>query len=70
MLLTIATEPGKDHLIHIDLVFEGDAQIQLRTDRIACRLDDFGDAGAVQGDARAIIWARTGSGSRPRDRAA
>ncbi len=41
-LLTIATEPGKNHLIHIDLVFEGDAQIQLRTDRIACRLDDFG----------------------------
>jgi hypothetical protein len=44
VLLTIATEPGKNHLIHIDLVFEGDAQIQLRTDRIACRLDDFGDA--------------------------
>ena len=43
VLLTIATEPGKNHLIHIDLVFEGDAQIQLRTDRIACRLDDFGD---------------------------
>jgi hypothetical protein len=42
VLLTIATEPGKQHLIHIDLVFEGDAQIQLRTDRIACRLDDFG----------------------------
>lgn len=42
-LLTIATEPGKDHLIHIDLVFEGDAQIQLRTERIACRLDDFGE---------------------------
>ncbi len=44
VLLTIATEPGKSHLIHIDLVFEGDAQIQLRTDRIACRLDDFGAA--------------------------
>jgi hypothetical protein len=42
-LLTIATEPGKDKLIHIDLVFEGDAQIQLRTDVIACRLDDFGE---------------------------
>jgi hypothetical protein len=42
VLLTIATEPGRNHLIHIDLVFEGDAQIQLRTDRIACRLDDFG----------------------------
>jgi hypothetical protein len=42
-LLTIATEPGKDHLIHIDLVFEGDVQIQLRTDAITCRLDDFGE---------------------------
>lgn len=42
-LLTIATEPGRDRLIHIDLVFEGDAQIQLRTDAIACRLDDFGE---------------------------
>ena len=42
VLLTIATGPGKNHLIHIDLVFEGDAQIQLRTGRIACRLDDFG----------------------------
>ena len=41
-LLTIATGPGKEHLIHIDLVFEGDAQIQLRTERIDCRLDDFG----------------------------
>jgi hypothetical protein len=43
VLLTIATEPGRDRLIHIDLVFESDAVIQLRTDRIACRLDDFGD---------------------------
>ena len=43
VLLTIATEPGRDKLIHIDLVFEGDATIQLRTDRIACRLDDFGE---------------------------
>ncbi len=43
VLLTIATEPGKEHLIHIDLVFEGDVWIQLRTDSIRCRLDDFGD---------------------------
>jgi hypothetical protein len=42
-LLTIATEPGRDHRLHIDLVFAGDAQIQLRTDLINCRLDDFGD---------------------------
>ena len=41
-LLTIATAPGKERLIHIELVFEGDAHIQLRTDAIACRLDDFG----------------------------
>lgn len=43
VLLTIATEPGRDKLIHIDLVFEGDAVIQLRTDRIVCRLDEFGE---------------------------
>lgn len=42
-LLTIATEPGKGHLIHVDLVFEGSAQIQLRTDAILCRMDDFGE---------------------------
>jgi hypothetical protein len=42
-LLTIATEPGREHLIHIDLIFAGDVQIQLRTDRIDCRLDDFGE---------------------------
>ncbi|MFO1068326.1 MAG: DUF2948 family protein [Geminicoccaceae bacterium] len=42
-LLTIATEPGRDRLIHVDLVFAGDKQIQLRTDRIAARLDDFGE---------------------------
>lgn len=43
-LLTIATEPGRRHLIHIDLVFEGDVWIQLRTDAIHCRLEDFGEA--------------------------
>lgn len=43
VLLTIATEPGREHLIHIDLIFEGEARIQLRTGRISCRLDDFGD---------------------------
>ncbi len=42
-LLTIATEPGRRHLVHIDLVFEGDVWIQLRTDAIRCRLEDFGD---------------------------
>ena len=44
VLLTIATYPGKEHLIHIELVFEGDAWVQLRTDAIHCRLDDFGEA--------------------------
>jgi hypothetical protein len=43
-LLTIATAPGKEQLIHVDLVFEGDIHIQLRTDAIDCRLDDFGPA--------------------------
>ena len=43
VLLTIATEPGRAKLIHIDLVFAGRAEIQLRTDRIDCRLDDFGE---------------------------
>lgn len=44
VLLTIATEPGRRHLIHVDLVFEGDVWIQLRTDAIRCRLEDFGEA--------------------------
>jgi hypothetical protein len=43
VLLTIATEPGTDHVFHVDLVFEGEARIRLRTDRISCRLDDFGE---------------------------
>jgi hypothetical protein len=42
-LLTIATEPGREKLVHVDLIFEGDACIQLRTDRIAARMDDFGE---------------------------
>jgi len=42
-LLTIATGPGRQRLIHIDLMFEGDVSIQLRVDRIAARLDDFGE---------------------------
>lgn len=43
MLLTVATHPGRDRLVHIELVFEGDARIQLRTDKISCRMDDFGE---------------------------
>lgn len=45
-LLTIATRPGKDHLIYIDLVFEGSAEISLRTGAIGARLDDFGEPAA------------------------
>jgi hypothetical protein len=44
VLLTIATEPGRKHLMRIDLVFEGDARIRLLSDAITARLDDFGDA--------------------------
>lgn len=42
-LLTVATSPGGQGLTHVDLVFEADAGIQLRVDRIAARLDDFGE---------------------------
>ncbi len=44
VLLTIATEPGRDHLLHIHLVFAGGAEIQLRSDAIRCRLEDFGES--------------------------
>ena len=42
-LLTIATEPGERQLFHIDLVFEGGPEIQLRTDCIDVLLEDFGE---------------------------
>jgi hypothetical protein len=42
-LLTIATSPGRGELIHVDQIFAGDAVIQLRTPRIMCRLEDFGE---------------------------
>ncbi len=42
-LLTIATEPGERQLFHIDLVFEGGPEIQLRTDCIDALLEDFGE---------------------------
>ena len=44
VLLTIATEPGRKHLMRIDLVFEGDARIRLLAEAISARLDDFGDS--------------------------
>jgi hypothetical protein len=43
VLLTIATAPGRTHLVHIELVFQGEAAIQLRTDAIAARIEDFGE---------------------------
>lgn len=43
VLLTIATEPGDAHLYYIDLVFQGDCEIQLRSDKIECRVVDFGE---------------------------
>lgn len=42
-LLTIATIPGREHLIYVELFFEGEARIQLRTSGISCRLEDFGE---------------------------
>lgn len=42
-LLTIATEPGKSCAVDIKLVFEGEAQISLRSSKIAAVLDDFGE---------------------------
>jgi len=41
-LLTVATEPGDSKLFHIDLLFDGGAQIRLKSDCIHCRLEDFG----------------------------
>jgi hypothetical protein len=42
-LLTIATQPGREHLIAIDLVFAGGATIRLLSNRIRCRLEDHGE---------------------------
>jgi hypothetical protein len=42
-LLTILVEPAADGLIHVTLVFAGDAAIQLQLRRIAARLEDFGE---------------------------
>lgn len=43
VLLTVATAPGQAHLVHIELVFEGDARIQLRSNAIRARIEDFGE---------------------------
>ncbi len=43
-LLTVATEPGSEGRVHIHLVFEGRAEIQVRARSIRCRLEDFGES--------------------------
>ncbi|GBD40966.1 hypothetical protein HRbin39_00338 [bacterium HR39] len=42
-LLTIATHPGRERLVHIHLVFDGGAEIRLECDRIRARMEDFGE---------------------------
>lgn len=41
-LLTIATSPGKEAMVQIELVMAGEADIRLLTEVIDCRLEDFG----------------------------
>lgn len=43
VLLTIATRPGRDRALHIDLVFDGGGAIRLICDRIRARLQDHGE---------------------------
>jgi hypothetical protein len=42
-LLTLISEPAADDLVHITLLFAGDAAIQLDARTIAATLEDFGD---------------------------
>jgi hypothetical protein len=42
-LLTMISEPAEDGLVHITLLFAGDAAIQLHANGIAATLEDFGD---------------------------
>jgi len=42
-LLTMISEPAEDGLVHITLLFAGDAAIQLHAREIAATLEDFGD---------------------------
>ena len=42
-LLTMISEPAEDGLVHITLLFAGDAAIQLHAKEIAATLEDFGD---------------------------
>jgi Protein of unknown function (DUF2948) len=42
-LLTMISEPAADGLVHITLLFAGDAAIQLHARSIAATLEDFGE---------------------------
>jgi Protein of unknown function (DUF2948) len=42
-LLTLISEPAEDDLVHITLLFAGDAAIQLHARGIAAMLEDFGE---------------------------
>ena len=42
-LLTLIGEPAEDGLVHITLLFAGDAAIQVRARTIAATLEDFGE---------------------------
>jgi Protein of unknown function (DUF2948) len=42
-LLTMLAEPGEDGLVHVTMVFAGDAAIQLRVRALAATLEDFGE---------------------------
>jgi Protein of unknown function (DUF2948) len=42
-LLTLVSEPAEEGLVHITLLFAGDAAIQVRARAIAATLEDFGE---------------------------
>jgi Protein of unknown function (DUF2948) len=42
-LLTLISEPAEDGLVHITLLFAGDAAIQLHAKSVVATLEDFGD---------------------------
>ncbi len=47
-LLTIATAPGKNETIEIELVMAGEADIRITAAKIACKLEDFGEPRPAQ----------------------
>jgi hypothetical protein len=46
-LLTIVSEPGPDGLVHVTLLFAGDAAIQLHVRKLGATLEDFGEPWAA-----------------------